>query len=271
MASKRSGADTDPDGTAEPVDGGRQPEGMAGLAKGLAIVEAFTAEHPQLTVTEAARATAISPAAARRCLLTLSQLGYLQQDGGYFRPTPRMMRLGAAYLEAASLPSLAQPFVLAARDELAESVSLAVYDDGAALIVARAEVQRIVNTGVRIGARLPAYASASGRVLLAGMPEQQREAYLASCTPVRTTPNTLMTIPEIRSRIALAGDEGVAFTNEELELGVRSMAVPVTDSAGHVRAAMTTSSFSARASIEEMRRKFLPVLREQAERLGRMI
>ncbi len=267
MAKKRSeAAEAD-----EPASAPRQSEGMAGLAKGLAVVEAFTSERAQLTVTEAARATSITPAAARRCLLTLKELGYLQQDGGYFRPTPRMMRLGAAYLEAASLPSLAQPFILAARDELAESVSVAVYEDGTALIVARAEVQRIVSTGVRMGAQLPAYASASGRVLLTGLPEDELEAYLASCTPVRTTPNTLVTIPEIRSRIELARTEGAAFTNEELELGVRSMAVPVTDSAGRVRAAMTASTFSARASIDEMRSKFLPVLRQQAEGLSRML
>ncbi|WP_245865178.1 IclR family transcriptional regulator domain-containing protein [Prauserella marina] len=265
MATTRAG------GTDQEAKGGRQPEGMAGLAKGLAIVEAFTAHRSQLTVTDAAKATGITPAAARRCLLTLRELGYLQQDGGYFRPTPRMMRLGAAYLEAAGLPSLAQPFVLAARDELTESVSVAVYEDGSALIVARAEVQRIVNTGVRLGAQMPAYASASGRVLLTGLSEAELESYLESCTPVRTTPNTLMTIPEIRSRIELARVEGVAFTNEELELGVRSMAVPVTDSSGAVRAAMTASTFTARASIDEMRGKFLPVLRRQAEGLSRML
>ncbi|MFC5747593.1 IclR family transcriptional regulator domain-containing protein [Actinomadura rugatobispora] len=258
------------DAAAEPA-GKRQPEGMAGLAKGLAIVEAFTAERTQLTVTDAARATGITPAAARRCLLTLRDLGYLQQDGGLFRPTPRMMRLGAAYLETASIPALAQPFVLAARDELNESVSVAVYDDGSALIVARAEVQRIVNTGVRIGARLPAYSSASGRVLLTGVPEAELAAYLESCAPVRTTPNTLVTVPEIRGRIDLARDEGVAFTNEELDYGIRSMAVPVTDSSGRVRAALTASTFTARASIDEMRRNFLPVLRRQAAGLGRML
>lgn len=251
--------------------GKRQPEGMAGLAKGLAIVEAFTAERPHMTVTDAARVTSVTPAAARRCLLTLSELGYLHQESGYFRPTPRMMRLGAAYLEAATLPALAQSFILAARDELAESVSVAVYEDGSALIVARAEVQRIVNTGVRIGAQLPAHASASGRILLTGLPETEVAAYLESCTPIRTTPKTLTNIPDIHYRIELARHEGVAFTDEELELGMRSMAVPVTDSAGRIRAAMTASAFSARASIDDMRNKFLPVLQHQAAGLGRML
>ncbi|GAB3497296.1 IclR family transcriptional regulator C-terminal domain-containing protein [Nocardiopsis coralliicola] len=244
---------------------------MAGLAKGLSIIEAFTAERPSMTVTEASRAAALTPAAARRCLLTLSELGYLRQDGSTFRPTPRMMRLGASYLEADDLPTLAQSFILAARDGLAESVSVAVYSGGSAVIVARAEVQRIVSTGVRLGAQLPAYASASGRVLLAGLSDGDIDAYLASCAPVRTTPNTVVTIAEIRSRIELAREEGAAFTNEELELGVRSMAVPIRDASGRTRAAMTASTFSARASIDEMRTSFLPVLREQAAELGRLL
>ncbi|GAA5165675.1 IclR family transcriptional regulator domain-containing protein [Amycolatopsis dongchuanensis] len=246
-------------------------EGMAGLAKGLAVIEAFGAERTQMTVTEAARAVSLSPAAARRCLLTLTELGYLVQEDRYFRPTPRMMRLGEAYLEGATLPTLARPFVEAGRDELGESMSLAVYDEGTALFVARAEVHRIVSTGVRLGARLPAYASATGRVLLAGLPEEERERYLRTCEPRRTTPHSVTTIPEIRDRIEAAAAEGFAVTDEELELGMRSMAVPVVDSAGRVHAAMSTSVFVARVTMEEMRRRYLPVLRAQAAALGRLL
>ncbi|WP_439378842.1 IclR family transcriptional regulator domain-containing protein [Amycolatopsis lexingtonensis] len=249
----------------------RGPEGMAGLAKGLAVIESFTAGQPQLTVSEAARATGLSPAAARRCLLTLADLGYLYRDGNRFKPTPRMIRLGSVYFEVADVPRLAQPIVTAARDEIGEAVSVAVLEGAEALIVARAEVQRIVNTGVRLGARLPAHASASGRVLLAGLPDDSLDTVLRASTPVRTTPHTLVTKSEIRDRIELARTEGVAYTNEELELGMRSMAVPVTDSAGRVRAAMTTSSFAARASIDEMHREFLPVLRKHAAALGRSL
>lgn len=249
----------------------RGPEGMAGLAKGLAIIESFTPAQPQLTVSEAARATGLAPATARRCLLTLTDLGYLYRDGNRFRPTPRMIRLGSAYLEVAALPSLAQPVVTAARDAIGEAVSIAVLDGAEALIVARAEVQRIVNTGVRLGARLPAYASASGRMLLSALPDDEINVRLEKSTLVRTTPRTLVTLEEIRDRIATARAEGVAYTDEELEVGMRSMAVPVVDSAGRIHAAMTTSSFTARASLEDMHGTFLPVLRAQAEALGRTL
>jgi len=246
-------------------------EGMGGLAKGLAIIEAFSTERTRMTVTDAARAAGISPAAARRCLLTLTELGYLVQQNRYFRPTPRMMRLAEAYLDAATLPTLAQPIVDAGRDELGESVSVAVYDEGTSLFVARAEVHRLVNTGVRLGARLPAYATATGRVLLAGMPDEARETYLAGCVPLRTTANTLTTLAEIRDRVDRAGREGYAVTDEELEPGMRSMAVPVTDATGRVQAAMSVGLFTARATLTDMHTRHLPALRRHAATLGRML
>ena len=249
----------------------RPPEGMNGLAKGLAIIEAFGARRTHMTVSDAARAASISPAAARRCLLTLSGLGYLVQEDRYFRPTPRMMRLGEAYLEGATLPALAQPFVDAGRAALDEAISVAVYDDGTSLFVARAEVHRIVNTGVRLGARLPAYASATGRVLLAGIPDEDREAYLRTCEPRRTTPHTLTTIAEIRARVERARADGYSITDEELELGMRSMAVPVTDSTGRVQAAMSIGVFTARVSLDELHSRHLPALRHQAAALGRLL
>lgn len=249
----------------------RPAEGMAGLAKGLAVVEAFGQDRVRLSVTDAANATGMTPATARRCLLTLEDLGYVSYDGKFFRPTPRMMRLGAAYLETSPLPLLAQPYVLAARDELDESVSLAVLEQDSALFVARAEVQRIVSTGVRIGARLDACASATGRVLLAALPEDELDTHLERCRPRRTTPNTLTAPAEIRDRIELARAEGYALTDEELELGMRTLAVPVRDPRGATHAAMAVSAFTARVSLDEMRERFIPALRRHAERLGRLL
>ncbi len=250
---------------------GRAAEGMAGLAKGLAVIEAFGPHQTQVTVSDAARATGMTPATARRCLRTLQELGYLSHDGKFFRPTPRMMRLGAAYLETASLPQLSQPYVVSARDELDESVSLAVLEDDLAVFVARAEVQRIVSTGVRLGAQLPAHASASGRVLLAGLPDDELDARLESCRPRRTTPNTLVQVAGIRERVVRARVDGFAFTDEELEMGMRTMAVPVRDSMGRTQAAMTVSAFTARISFDRMCAEFVPVLQRHAEHLGRML
>jgi IclR family pca regulon transcriptional regulator len=151
-------------------------EGMAGLAKGLAVLEAFGSAHAKLTISDAAKMTDLSRATARRCLLTLVDLGYLAFDGKFFTPTPRTLRLGNAYVESTPLPQLAQPHLAAVREVVHESVSLAVYFGGESLFVARSEVTRIVNTGVRVGASLPAYASATGHVLLAGLGAACRDA-----------------------------------------------------------------------------------------------
>src|SRR6201987_3823657 len=146
----------------------RVSEGMGGLAKGLAIIEAFSPRRTRLTVTEAAQSSGTSRASARRCLLTLTALGYLEFDGKYFRPQPRLLALGAAYLGTRSLSQIAQPFLTAARDELHESISLAVLDNDVALFVARAEAERLVTTGISIGTRIDLYCSATGRGLLSG-------------------------------------------------------------------------------------------------------
>jgi IclR family pca regulon transcriptional regulator len=244
---------------------------MAGLAKGLAVIEAFGKECSALTVSEAARATGVTRAAARRCLLTLTDLGYLTHDGKYFHPTPRMLRLGTAYLDTTPLPLLAQPHLASAREALGESISLAVLEDGWSVFIARAEAERIVTTGVRLGARLPAWASATGRVLLAGLTDEALETYLSRCRPTPRTPRTLVDLAAIQHRVERARIEEVACTDEELELGMRSMAAPVKDSQGRTRAAISVSAFSARVTLEEMHEGFLPVLREHAAGLGRML
>lgn len=246
-------------------------EGMGGLAKGLAIIEAFTPQRPQLTLSEAARLTGTSPAAARRCLLTLEDLGYLTHDGKNFRPTPRLMRLGSAYLATAPLPELAQPCLDAVRDELGESVSLAVLDGSEASFIARAEGPRLVTTGVRLGTRLPAHASATGRVLLGALTDAELTAHLRACAPVRTTEKTLVTVAEIRDRVIRARAEGYAYTDEELELGMRSMAVPVINSSGATVGALSISAFAARMTLQEMRDWVVPVLQREAAKLGQML
>jgi IclR family transcriptional regulator, pca regulon regulatory protein len=256
---------------AQVTSAGRAPEGMAGLAKGLAVIEAFGQTAARLTVSDAARLTNITRAAARRCLLTLTELGYLAHDGKYFQPTPRMLRLGVAYLDTASLPALAQPHLISARDRLAESVSLAVWQDGWAVFVARAEAERLVSTGVRVGARLPAHCSATGKVLLAGLGEDEIAAYLTLGGWPKRTAHTLVTAEEIAEAVRAAGADGFATSDEELELGMRAMAVPVRDARGRTVAAMSVSTSTARVSSDELRDRFLPVLLEHSARLGRIL
>lgn len=244
---------------------------MGGLAKGLAIIEAFGPLRTQLTVSEAAAQSATTPAAARRCLLTMVDLGYLRHDGKYFRPTPRMMRLAAAYSSSAPLPVLAQPCLQTVHDELDESASLAVLDGDDSLFVARAEAARIVSAGVRVGAALPLHASATGRVLLAALPDDELDERLRRARPQRNTPNTLVTVADIRDRVHRARADGFALTDEELEFGMRTMAVPVVDRTGRTHGSMSVSAFSARVPLETMLGRFLDVLKREAARLGKML
>jgi len=265
---------TNPDSlTAEdaPVEPARAPESMGGLAKGLAILETFAGGRAPLRISEAAIATGTTRAAARRCLRTLVELGYVRQDGVNFVPTPRLVRLASSYLEVDPLPALARPHLNAARDELGESVSLAVLDDGSSLFVARAEADHIVLASVRVGSQLPAYGSSTGRVLLAGLPDDQLDRYLAACKPEARTPMSVVDKVELRSLVLAVRWHGYAYTDDELELGMRSVAVPVVDSRGTTRAALSSSAFVVRSSLETMINTFAPVLVKHAHDIGRML
>lgn len=249
----------------------RSPEGMAGLAKGLAVIELFGSTSSRLSVASAAEGIGVARATARRCLLTLVELGYVEHDGRYFRPTPRMLRLGSTYLDTSTLPGLAQQRLTDARDELGESVSLAVWEDGWSVFVARAEASRIVKTGVRVGARLPVHCSATGRVLLGALDDDRVLEVLGAAERECRTPHTLTDPGALLAVVREARQEGLAISDEELELGMRAIAVPVSDGAGRVVAAMSVSASSARVSAERMRREFGPVLRREAGRLGRTL
>jgi IclR family pca regulon transcriptional regulator len=251
--------------------GRRLPEGMGGLAKGLAIIEAFSPRQPRMTVSEAANSSGTSRASARRCLLTLAELGYLEFDGKYFRPQPRLLALSAAYSGPRSLPQLAQPFLKAARGELHESVSLAVLERDVALFVARSEAERLVTTGIALGTRIDLYCSATGRVLLSAWDDERLAAYLDRAVLEARTRHTLVKKAALREAVRSVRKLGYATTDQELEIGLRSIAVPVMDSRGAVVAAMSASASSARVSIAQMVKNFLPVLKTNAAGLGRLV
>ncbi len=249
----------------------RLPEGMGGLAKGLAIIEAFSPHRTRLTVSEAAEVSGTSRASARRCLLTLTELGYLEFDGKYFRPQPRLLALSAAYSGTRSLPQIAQPFLKAARDELQESISLAVLDRDAALFVARSEAERLVTTGISIGTRIDLYCSATGRVLLAAWADERLSAYLDRVRIKARTKYSLVKKAALREAVRSASRLGFATTDQELEIGLRSIAVPVIDSRGTLVGAMSASASTARISLQQIVKGFVPVLRANADALGRVL
>lgn len=260
-----------PEDDAEAGSKARAKEGMAGLAKGLAIIEAFGASTTRMTVSDAAHCADLSRPAARRCLLTLTDLGYLAHDGKFFTPLPRMLRLGSAYLSTSSLAQIAQPLLAGARDEMQESVSLAVMDEGYSVFIARAEAVRIVSTGVKLGGRLPAYCSATGRVLLSGLTEEEIRRHLEATPMKQLTDRTLSSPAGVMSAIRRAAEDGYAISNEELEIGMSALAVPVKNRSGEIEAALSVSVFSGRVSVKELEEKFLPLLRKVAARLQRAL
>jgi IclR family transcriptional regulator, pca regulon regulatory protein len=263
--------ESSPEEGIEPAGKVRAKEGMAGLAKGLAIIEAFGASTTRMTVSDAAHLADLSRPAARRCLLTLVDLGYLSHDGKFFTPLPRMLRLGSAYLSTSSLTQIAQPLLANARDELQESVSLAVLDDGYSVFIARAEAIRIVSTGVKLGGRLPAYCSATGRVLLSDLSEDEIRRHLDAVPMKRLTNRTLSSANAVLQAVKRAAEDGYAISNEELEIGMSAMAVPVRNRSGAIEAALSVSVFSGRVSVTTLEQSFLPVLRAVAARMQRSL
>jgi IclR family pca regulon transcriptional regulator len=181
------------------------------------------------------------------------------------------LALSAAYSGPRSLPQLAQPFLKAARDELHESISLAVLEREVALFVARSEAERLVTTGISLGTRIDLYCSATGRVLLSAWDEERLAAYLDRARPEALTKYSLVKKAALREAVLSVRKLGYATTDQELEIGLRSIAVPVMDSHGAVVAAMSASASSARVSLAQMVKGFLPVLKANAVGLGRLV
>lgn len=252
---------------AEAAPSSARGETMGGLAKGLAILEIFGAGAKRLTVADAARGSGTTRAAARRCLLTLAGLGYLAQDGRYFTPLPRLRRLASAGGDHDMLAQVAQPVLDRLRDRTHEAVSLAIRDGRDCWFIARAEPERIIQTGVRLGARLPAWSTAAGRLLLGALSDDQIAAYLDNAELRARTPRSIVTPKALFAVIARAREAGVSYSDEELELGMRALAVPVVVSA-QIVAAISMSTLTTRLSIEEMERDCRPLLDQAAVHLA---
>jgi IclR family transcriptional regulator, pca regulon regulatory protein len=244
----------------------RTSEGMGGLAKGLAIIEAF-AIHGVLNIADAARASGATRAAARRCLITLTELGYVEQSGREFRSLTRLRELGGATSKRDQLARLAQPLLERARDELTESISLAVLDNDRAFFIARAEAEHIVATGVQVGAYLPAYCSATGRVLLGQFSDKEILKRIGQKPLPQRTLRTLTRPSDILAEVRSVRQKGYAISDEELALGLRALAVPVVSNNECV-AAISVSAASARIRAFELRKRFLPVLLSSATMLA---
>ena len=242
----------------------RNPDYVRSLERGLAVIRAFGPDRPELRLSDVARATGLTRAAARRFLLTLVKLGYVRQDGQSFSLRPRVLELGYAYLSGLSLPDVAMPHMETLVGEVNESSSVAVLDDLDIVYVARVPTQRIMTITIAVGTRLPAYATSMGRVLLAGLSEEALEERLERIEVQPLTPTTVPDLKTLRGRIAEVSETGWAAVDQELEQGVRSAAVPIRDASRTV-AALNVSVHATRMTMPALRREVVPKLLRTAE------
>ncbi len=245
-----------------------EPEFVTSLARGLSVITAFDAERPELTLSEVAVATGLSRATARRLLFTLAELGFVRTDGKRFTLTPHVLRLGTAYLSGLGLPALAQPHLEQLSAELAESTSAAVLDGGEIVYVARVATRRIMNVGITVGTRFPAFATSMGRVLLAGLDAAALDDYFQYADLTPPTAATLHTEPELRLVLDQVRAQGWALNDQELAPGLRSIAAPITDRHGTVVAAVNVSTTTA-GRAEEVCDRLVAVAREISAEVAR--
>lgn len=246
---------------------GRRTDFVQSLDRGLAVIRCFSSEHPSLTLSEVAERTGLTRAAARRFLLTLQELGYVGSSGRRFSLRPRVLALGYAYLSSFSVSQIAQPHLEDLAEELHESCSVSVLDGDDLVYVARASANRIMTIALTVGTRLPPYPTSMGRVLLAHLPGDDLDAYLSRTTLRKLTNHTITSEEELRRVLATVRARGWAAVDQELEAGVRSIAVPIRDSSSKVVAAINASAHAARVPMRTLEREFLPRIQEAARQI----
>lgn len=239
------------------------------LERGLAVIRAFSAKHPSLSVTEAAQATGYSRPAVRRILLTLTELGYAKFKNGRFSLTPRILSLGYSYISSQSIWSNAHLYLEKLVEKTNESSSISILDEQDIVYVARIPTKRIMTISLNVGSRLPAYATSMGQILLAFLPDTALETYLSELETTQLTKKTIIKKDELRETLAKVRERGWSFVDEELEEGVRSIAVPLVNGEGQVIAAVNCSAHAGRISTELMQGSFLSLLQGTADLISK--
>ena len=238
------------------------------LSRGLAIIRAFDRERPSMTLSQVAVRTGVSRAVARRFLHTLANDGYVGTDGKYFRLTPKVLDLGYAYLSSLDLSEVAQPIMQEVVAATGESCSASVLDGTDIVYVARVAAGRIMQVGLSVGSRLPAFCSSMGRVLLASLPPDRLARFFGIVKMRAYTPRTLTTEAALRQELCRVAAQGWAMVDEELETGLRSLSVPVRGRSGQVIAAINVSCHASATTPERMLERCLPVLQAAAAKLS---
>lgn len=253
---------------AEEIDALTDPDFMTSLARGLAVIRAFSDQRRSLTIAQISHKTGIPRAAVRRCLHTLKQLGYADAESNNFALKPKVLTLGYSYLSSTPLTVSALPFLNQISRTLNESCSLAVLDENQVLYVARSATSRIMSVALNTGSRLPAYCTSLGRAILAYLPPAELDAYFASVKLKAYTDRTVVSAKRVREVLEGVRRDGYALVEEELEVGLRSIAVPVRGASGEVMAALNVGAQATRVSSTQMREEFLPVLLRGAQELA---
>jgi IclR family transcriptional regulator, pca regulon regulatory protein len=256
--------------TGREVDTGGQGamrDRVGSLDKGLAVMEILALHPAGMTLTAMAEEAGLTRAGARRFLLTLCASGYATQSGRLFSLSPKLLGVARTWLQGAPLWTHADPFMRAVASELNESCSAAVLSGADVVYVARVPGRRILSVALTVGTRLPAWCTSMGRVLLSDLPPDELKRFLDSATIERRTPKSIIDRQELAGRIGEASRDGFAIVDEELEIGLRSIAVPVRDRMGRIIAAINVSTQSARFSSDDMRREILPKLTEAARKI----
>jgi IclR family pca regulon transcriptional regulator len=257
-------------GDSDPFKG--DPNFMASLARGLEVIQAFTPQRRLMSISQISQKTGIPRAAVRRCLYTLGKLGFVYaEDGKNFQLRPRILSLGHAWLASTPLARSAQPVLKHLSDMLNESCSIATLDGDDILYIARASSSRIMTIDLDIGSRLPAWSTSMGRVLLSYQPEEKLTDMLARITMIRYTPQTISSVSKLKSELKLVRQQGYALNDQELEMGLRSLAVPLFNPLGQVEAALNVGVHAGQVSAEELLSRILPELQKAATELSLLL
>lgn len=230
------------------------------LSKGLDVIASFTEDHPRLTLSDVARRTGMTRASARRFLLTLVELGYVDHDGTLFSLRPTVLQIGRAYLSMLTLPDIAEPHMRSLSDAVGEAVSLCLLDEEDAVIVAQQRPGRILSHQTFVGSRMPALACSPGRILLAGLSDQDLDQFIARAKIRRLTPHTLTDRERLSTAIKQVRRTGYAVTDEEYRMGIRAIAMPIYQRPDSPAASLTVSVRSRRVSARMLINDMLPKL-----------
>ena len=229
------------------------------LARGLEVIKVFTRFTPKMTLSEVSQATGMTRATVRRFLLTLAHEGYVEISAKHFSLRPKILELGFSALSSMDLWDVVQPVINDLSEKLGESCFSAVLDGDSVIYVARATPNRRVNVGISIGSRVPAHCVSTGRVLLAALPEEQLHQYLDSMTLTKFTPNTVTSKVQLRGILEEVRRQGWSIVDQELEVGLRSLSVPVRDGSDQIVAALNVCCPSTRISLEDMKTRILAI------------